>query len=123
MNQEQAIRFAHEWIRAFNAHDLPAILAHYDEKVEFYSPVIQQLKFNESGQITNKRDLERYFQIGLNAHPTLHFKLLDVFAGINTLVIYYTSVDDRKASEVFQLSENGKAQKVFCNYILNQSIV
>lgn len=73
MTQQQAQQFAEEWIRAFNAHNLPAILDHYADKLAFYSPFIIGLKFNESGCITNKADLERYFQVGLRTYPDLHF--------------------------------------------------
>ncbi|AKD55956.1 nuclear transport factor 2 family protein [Spirosoma radiotolerans] len=116
MTQQQATQFADEWIRAFNAHDLDAILSHYTDELEFYSPFIPLLKFNESGRITSKRDLARYFQLGLTTYPDLHFTLHTVFVGIDTLVIYYTSVNNRLASEVFQLDEMGKARKVFCHY-------
>ncbi|MCX6215747.1 nuclear transport factor 2 family protein [Spirosoma sp.] len=116
MTQEKALHFADEWIGAFNAHDLAAIMAHYADELEFYSPFIPLLKFNETGCITNKGDLERYFQIGLSTYPDLHFTLHHVFVGVHTLVIYYTSVNGRLASEVFQLNERGQAQRVFCHY-------
>ncbi|QMW04855.1 nuclear transport factor 2 family protein [Spirosoma foliorum] len=116
MNQEQAYQFADEWISAFNAHNLAAILDHYADELAFYSPFIPLLKFNESGCITSKRDLERYFQLGLATYPNLHFTLHNVFVGINTLSIYYTSVNDRLACEVFQLDKQGKAEVIFCQY-------
>ena len=121
MTQQHAHQFAEEWIRAFNAHNLTAILEHYADELEFYSPFIIGLKFNESGCITSKRDLERYFQVGLSTYPDLQFSLHAVFAGIDTLVIQYTSVNGRLASEVFQLNEHGKAEKVFCHYALAET--
>jgi hypothetical protein len=122
MNQEQAHRFADEWISAFNAHDLPAILAHYADELKFYSPFIPLLKFDESGCITSKRDLERYFQLGLDTYPDLYFTMHNVFVGIDTLAIYYTSVNDRLACEVFQLNEQGKAVTVFCHYTTAEAL-
>ena len=116
ITQERAIHFANDWISAFNAHDLEAILAHYTEDVEFYSPFILLLKFNESGCINTKDELKAYFQIGLDTYPDLHFTLHHVFVGIDTVVIYYTSVNGRPAAEVFQMDENDKAVKVFCHY-------
>jgi hypothetical protein len=120
MTQEQALQFANEWISAFNAHNLSAILEHYADELEFYSPFIPLLKFNESGCITTKRDLERYFGVGLRTYPELHFTLHNVFVGIDTLVIYYTSVNGRLASEVFHLNKLGKAEKVFCHYVIDK---
>ncbi|WP_460961728.1 nuclear transport factor 2 family protein [Spirosoma litoris] len=96
--KEQALRFADEWIGAFNAHDLVAILAHYADELEFYSPFVPLLKFNETGCITNKGDLEHYFGIGLGTYLDLHFSLHRVFVGINSLVIEYTSVNGQLAS-------------------------
>ncbi|GAB3552120.1 nuclear transport factor 2 family protein [Spirosoma fluminis] len=121
MTQQEALRFADEWIEAFNAHDLNAILTHYAEELEFHSPFVQRLKFNASGCITSRHDLERYFRVGLSTYPDLHFTLHTVFIGIDTLVIYYTSVNNQLASEVFHLNERGKARKVFCHYAGNES--
>ncbi|GAB4034240.1 nuclear transport factor 2 family protein [Spirosoma gilvum] len=121
MTQEQANQFADEWISAFNTHDLTAILHHYADELSFYSPFIPLLKFNESGCITSKHDLERYFQLGLTTYPNLHFTLHNVFVGIDTLAIYYTSVNDRLACEVFRLDEQGKAVTVFCQYAMATS--
>jgi hypothetical protein len=122
MNQEQADQFAHDWVRAFNAHDLAAIMDHYADELAFYSPFIKLLKFNESGCITSKHDLERYFQLGLTIYPNLRFTLHTVFVGINTLAIYYTSVNDRLACEVFQLNKEGKVATVFCQYAQAESL-
>ncbi|GAB4029158.1 nuclear transport factor 2 family protein [Spirosoma jeollabukense] len=122
MSQEKAHQFAEEWIHAFNAHDLSAILDHYADELAFYSPFIPLLNVNESGCITSKGELERYFQLGLATYPNLHFTLHNVFVGINTLAIYYTSVNGRLACEVFQLNEQGKAVTVFCQYALANSL-
>ena len=122
MNQEQANQFVDDWIRAFNAHNLAAILDHYADDLAFYSPFIPLLKVNESGCITSKRDLKRYFQLGLTTYPDLHFTLHTVFVGIDTLAIYYTSVNDRLACEVFQLDKQGKAVTVFCHYAVAKSL-
>lgn len=122
MKEQQAQEFAQEWIRAFNMHNLAAILDHYADELEFYSPFIVALKVNESGCITSKRDLERYFGLGLSTYPDLHFTLHTIFTGIDTLVIQYTSVNGRLASEVFHLNEQGKADTVYCHYALDKSL-
>lgn len=116
MENQIANHFAAAWIEAWNKHNINEILSHYADDVQFYSPFIKLLKFNETGVITNKTDLKKYFEIGLNAYPDLHFQFHHCFTGINTLVIYYTSVNGRLAAEVFELNEEGKAVKVFCNY-------
>jgi hypothetical protein len=116
MDKCKAEKFGQEWIKAWNDQDLDAILSHYSDDVEFYSPFIPLLKFNESGVIKDKGELRKYFELGLNAYPDLHFQLRNIFTGIDTLVLYYTSVNGRLAAEVFQLDETAKAVKVYCNY-------
>lgn len=118
----QAEDFALDWIHSWNSHDLNSIMEHYDTKIEFHSPFIPLLKFNETGIIKSKEELAKYFKIGLDAYPDLRFKLHNIFTGINTVTVYYTSVNNRMAAEVFHLNKNGKATKVFCNYSNNLSI-
>jgi ketosteroid isomerase-like protein len=116
MTKEQAQQFTDAWIRSWNNHDLNAILSHYAEDVVFYSPFIQQLGFNESGMVSGREELGRYFSIGLERFPELQFKLHGFFTGNNTVVIHYTSVNGRGAAEVFELDHAGKATTVYCNY-------
>lgn len=116
MDKQAAEKFAQEWINAWNKHQIDEILSHYADDVEFYSPFIPLLKFNETGIITNKSDLKKYFEIGLNTYADLHFQFHHCFIGIHTLVLHYTSVNGRMAAEVFELNEQGKAVKVYCNY-------
>jgi len=120
---ETAKQFALDWINSWNSHNISSIMEHYANDINFYSPFIPLLKFNDTGIITNKEQLKEYFNIGLKAYPDLTFKLHNVFIGIDTVVIYYTSVSGRIASEVFELNENAKAVKVFCNYTSEQSFI
>lgn len=116
MNQERANQFAQEWIEAWNSHDLNRILSHYAEPLEFYSPFISLLQFNATGKITNKNDLYHYFKKGLENYPDLHFDLHHCLAGVSSFVLYYTSVKDRLAAEVFELNEQGLAFRIHCHY-------
>jgi hypothetical protein len=116
MTNQIAEKFVHDWLEAFNTHNIDAILDHYADDIRFYSPLIPLLKFNEEGVIENKTDLKKYFERGLTTYPDLHFKLHNFFVGINTVVIHYTSVGGRVAVEVFQLNDVNKAVLVFCNY-------
>ena len=116
MNNETSKIFAEEWISSWNNHDIDAIMSHYADQIEFRSPFIPLLKFNETGIITNKTDLQKYFEIGLKTYPDLHFTFHHLFTGLDTLVIYYTSVNGRQALEVFEFNGAGKVIKVYCNY-------
>lgn len=35
--------FANEWLDAWNAHDSDAIMVHYDDEIEFCSPIVQKV--------------------------------------------------------------------------------
>ena len=109
--------FAKEWIEAWNSHDIDAILSHYEEELEFKSPFIPLLNFNEEGIIISKEQLKKYFKIGLETYPDLKFNLKKVLSGVDSLVIYYESVNNRIAAEVFFLNKQNKAIKVFCHYL------
>lgn len=115
MNTEtHARQFALEWI----AHDLEAILRHYADEVRFHSPFIVKL-FNEpSGVIQGKENLREYFQRGLRAYPTLCFELLNVFSGVNSMVLYYRSVNNLLAAETMVFDERGKVTEVRAHYAM-----
>lgn len=116
MNETTAQQFTQEWIKSWNAHDPDQIISHYADDVEFHSPFIKLLNYNDEGVIRSKNELKAYFEIGLNKYPDLHFELHHCYTGINTLVIHYTSVNGLFAAEVFELNENGKAIRVYCHY-------
>ena len=81
ISHEQADRFATEWIGAWNAHDLDAIVAHYAEDVSFVSPFVAALTGEESARIEGRDGLREYFRQGLEAFPDLHFELYTALPG------------------------------------------
>lgn len=109
--------FAHDWVEAWNSHDLDRILAHYDDNVALLSPVALKLLQNGTGIVQGKPALRAYFQRGLQAYPDLRFDLTDVLWGIETIVVYYgNQVRDGKTAEVMQFNPTGKVVRVFANY-------
>jgi hypothetical protein len=116
ITEAEAKRFALDWIDAWNAHDLDRILAHYSEDVEFTSPFVVRL-FNEaSGTIKGKTNLRSYFQRGLNTYPELHFELLKVLTGVNSVTLYYRSVQNLQTAEVMQFGNGNQIAKVLAHY-------
>ncbi|HEX2609092.1 MAG TPA: nuclear transport factor 2 family protein [Flavisolibacter sp.] len=116
LTNEMATAFAAAWVAAFNSHDLDAIMEHYAEDIEFYSPFITKLRINESGMLQSKEELRQYFQHALTVYPDLYFMLHHVYTGVQTLVIQYTSVEGRQAAETMQWNKEGKVSKVYCHY-------
>ena len=37
ITEEQAKKFAEDWVEAWNSHDLELVMSHYDENVEYFS--------------------------------------------------------------------------------------
>ena len=112
MTRDEIRQLAEDWIAAWNAHDLEAIISHYDERVELISPVAEQLLGIPNGKVSGKASLREYFQRGLEAYPELHFDLKDVLAGLNSLVLYYTNQKGTRTGEFMDLGAGGKVTRV-----------
>lgn len=54
MTKDEAQKVAHDWVAAWNAHDLDLIMAHYDDAVELTSPVAAQLLGIPEGKVVGK---------------------------------------------------------------------
>jgi len=116
LTRDEIRQLAEDWIAAWNAHDLEAIISHYDERVELISPVAEQLLGIPNGKVSGKASLRAYFQRGLEAYPELHFDLKDVLAGLNSLVLYYTNQKGTRTGEFMDLSAGGKVTRVVAHY-------
>ncbi len=116
MTKDQALNLANHWVEAWNAHDLDAIMTHYDEAIELTSPVAAQLLGTPDGKVIGKQNLRAYFQRGLEAYPELHFHLEDVLCGLNSVVLYYTNQKGTHTAEFMELSAAGKVMRVVANY-------
>jgi predicted ester cyclase len=116
LTRDEAWKLANEWIAAWNAHDLEAILSHYEEAVELTSPVAAQLLGRADGKLIGKAVLRAYFQRGLETYPELHFQLEEVLWGVNSVVLYYTNQKGTHTAEFMELSANGKVVRVVANY-------
>jgi hypothetical protein len=116
IDRNKAWDFAKEWLDAWNRHDVNVILKHYDDSIEFCSPVVQKVLDNEDGVVRGIEDLRDYFSKQLAKFPTLQFQLLDVFTSPQTVVLYYKINRGLLAAEVMHLNDEMKATKVYANY-------
>ena len=114
MSPENHKDLPQHWIAAWNAHDLEAILSHYDDSVELTSPTAAQLL--GSGTVSGKPALRAYFQRGLEAYPNLNFQLEETLWGLNSLVLYYINQKGTHTAEFMQLSPEGKVTRVIAHY-------
>lgn len=116
MTKDEAWNLANHWAAAWNAHDLDAIMAHYDDAIELTSPAAAQLLGTSNGKVIGTANLRAYFQRGLEAYPQLHFHIEDVLWGISSVVLYYTNQEGTRTAEFMELSPTGKVARVVANY-------
>jgi hypothetical protein len=112
----KAREIAERWITDWNQHDLDQIINHYSENIEFTSPFIIKLLGEASGTIYGKSALVSYFAKGLTAYPDLKFELIQVLAGVNSVLIYYRSVNQLLAAEFMVLDADGFVNRVVAHY-------
>jgi len=115
MTEDEAWKLADHWIASWNAHDLNAIMSHYEETIELTSPVAARLLGTE-GKVAGKANLRAYFQRGLEAYPNLRFELADVLWGLQSVVLYYKNQNGTRTAEFMELSPSGKVVRVVANY-------
>lgn len=81
--------FSEGWIAAWNAHDIDAVLAHFSDNFEFLSPFIVQVVGEKSGKLVGKPAVRAYWSAALEKLPDLHFELVDVLTGVDSLCVVY----------------------------------
>ena len=116
IDRQFAERFAHEWIEAWNAHDLARILAHYADDFEFSSPRIVELMGVAAGRLKGKDAIRPYWAKALARTPNLKFELHAVLTGIDSLVLYYENATGRIAAEVFEFEADGLVRRSSAHY-------
>jgi len=116
VTKDEAWNLANHWVATWNAHDLEAIMTHYDDAVELTSPVAARLLGLPNGKVVGKSALRDYFQRGLEAFPDLRFDLEDVLWGTNSVVLVYTNQKGTRSGEFMELSAAGKVARVVAHY-------
>jgi ketosteroid isomerase-like protein len=116
LSKTEALQFAHGWVRAWNSHDLDAVMSHYAPEVVLTSPTAAKLLGDPSGTVAGKEAVRSYFARGLEAFPNLTFELLDVMWGVSSVVLYYVNQKGTKTGEFMEFDVNQKVFRVVANY-------
>jgi ketosteroid isomerase-like protein len=116
LSKTEALQFAHGWVRAWNSHDLDAVMSHYAPEVVLTSPTAAKLLRDPSGTVAGKEAVRSYFARGLEAFPNLTFELLDVMWGVSSVVLYYVNQKGTKTGEFMEFDANQRVVRVVANY-------
>ncbi len=116
IKQDFAEQFAAEWIEAWNSHDLDRILAHYSKNFRFSSPFIAQVFGEPSGVLIGIDAVREYWRKALARRSDLHFELVSLLVGVESIVIVYNRHDGRLGAEQFEFEESGKVIRSSAHY-------
>ena len=100
MNNEQAASFARAWVKAWNDRNVEEVLSHFAEDVVFTSPLATRVIPESAGVIHGKESLRRYWNEALRHNDDLHFELIEVYSGVDTLVIRFRTPQGTDRCEV-----------------------
>lgn len=112
----EAQQFARDWIAAWNSHVLDRILEHYADNVVLTSPTAARLLNDAAGTVTGIVAPRSYFQRGIEAYPNVDFELLDVFAGLSSVVLLFKNQRGTRTAEFMEFDSAGKVVRVVANY-------
>lgn len=116
ITEKDSAKLAEEWIAAWNNHDLEAIMTHYADSITFTSPFIVKINNDPMGTITSKSQLKQYFERALSLYPDLKFEPGKVLASVNSMVVYYKSINNLYAAEMMEIDSAGKVCRVVAHY-------
>ncbi len=111
-----AREFAQKWVEAWNSHDLDRVMAHYAEDFEMTSPFIATLMGEASGALKGKDQVRAYWAQALKRLPDLHFELIEVLTGVDSITIYYHAVLGKRAVEVLFFDSKHKVRRGYAHY-------
>jgi hypothetical protein len=100
MDPDWARSFAAHWVKAWNAHDVDAVLGHFCDDVVFSSPMAARMFGDSGGVIRGKAALREYWAEGLRRIPDLRFEIESLYLGVHTLVINFRNQGGGLVNEV-----------------------
>ena len=117
MPTPDAERFAVQWVSAWNAHDVEAVLAHFRDDVLFTSPVAARVVPDTGGVVRGKDALRSYWTAALASLPDLHFEVVGVYRGEAALVIDYRNHRGELVNEVLIFDGDGLVREGHGTYL------
>lgn len=97
--------FAKSWLDAWNGHDVELVLDHFAEDAVFLSPFATRVLPDSDGVLRGKAAVREYWTAGLAAIPDLHFEIVNVYTGVDTIVINYHNQNGGLVNEVMTFQD------------------
>ena len=97
MSAENNLRIARTWSRAFNAHDVDALIALYAEHATHTSPKIRVLYPDTSGKLVGKAAIEAWWRGAIGRTPGLRYEETAITANDERVILEYTRLADGDA--------------------------
>ncbi|HEX8517387.1 MAG TPA: nuclear transport factor 2 family protein [Bacteroidia bacterium] len=108
MKQEENIKIAKAWFKAFNDHDLEALLSLYHNNASHFSPKLKTRKPETNGFVKGKSALREWWQDAFERLPTLNYNYTSLTANEERVFMeYIRKVDDEEdmlVAEVLEIS-------------------
>lgn len=96
------------WFKAFNTHDLEALLALYHDEAKHFSPKLKIRKPETNGLVQGKAALREWWQDAFDRLPTLNYNYTTLTANDTRVFMeYIRKVDgeeDMLVAEVLEIS-------------------
>ncbi len=102
------VEIARAWLRAFNAHDVDALVALYADDATHTSPKIRALHPEGGGKLRGKEALAKWWRDSNARLPNLHYEELAITAdGARVLIEYVRHAPDGKSpvAEAFDIRD------------------
>ena len=115
MSQNDAV-LAERYYKAWNAHDIDAIVALYSDDIEFSSPYIAALRLSPDGVIVGKVKLREYFAKALARAPDLQFAPESLCVGARGHTLIYRNHRGERAAEAHELDAAGLILRADATY-------
>ena len=116
ITSDLAQSFAREWVKAWNDHDLEAILSHYADDVAFHSPRIRLVTGKDVDALTGKAALRDYWGKALSLARDLYFEIDQVLTGSDAVTILYTNHRQQTVAETFVFGDGARVMLSVATY-------
>jgi hypothetical protein len=105
LNNMNVRDFADDWVVAWNAGNIEAVLEHFHDNAVFTSPLAENVVIGSGGVIHGKDALRNYWQAALDRNPALKFDLISTYSGIDCVVICFRNEKGERKEEILRFRD------------------